>query len=136
MRNVKSPIAQLQANNSVTVLSAISVRQLPERFLEGRSRLYGGQFQRRTTARHSRNQTHRTGGNRANGEPLFPPLAPVQLSSIQGPGALSGALAHAPDQARILARKPRFLVSVVQGRRIKLSSSLPHNSKEHDSYDD
>jgi hypothetical protein len=89
------------------------------------------------TARHSRNQTHRTEGNRDNGEPLFPPLTPVQLSSIQGPSALSGALAqHAPDQARILAEKQRFLVSVVQGRRIKLSSSLAYNSKEHGSYDD
>jgi len=134
---VKSAIAQLQANNPVTAMSAISVRQLPERFLDGRSGLYGGQFQRRTTARHSRNQTHRRGGNRDNGEPLFPPLALVQLSSIRGHGALSGALAqHAPDQARILAEKPTFLVNVVLGRRIKLSSSLAHNSKKHGGYDD
>ena len=41
---MKSAIAQLQANNPVTTLSAISLRQLPERFLEGRSGLYGRQF--------------------------------------------------------------------------------------------
>src|SRR5258705_13209790 len=87
LRNVKSAIAQLQSNNPVTALSAISLRQLPER-----------------SRRHSRNQTHRTRGNTDNGEPLFPPIAPAQLSSIGGPGALSGALAqHAPDQAQLLA---------------------------------
>jgi hypothetical protein len=37
---VKSAIAQLQANNPVTALSAISLRQLAERFLEGRSGLF------------------------------------------------------------------------------------------------
>ena len=37
LRNVKSAIAQLQANKPVTALSAISLRQLPERFLESDS---------------------------------------------------------------------------------------------------
>jgi len=36
----------------------------------------------------------RTGGDRDNGEPLFPLLAPVQLALRRGRDALSGALAQ------------------------------------------
>jgi hypothetical protein len=47
-----------------------------------------------------------TGGYRDNGEPLFPPLAPVQLSLSRGRDALSGVLAQrAGPGARILAGK-------------------------------
>jgi len=41
MRIAECEIAQLQANNQVTALSAISVRQLPERFLENKTNNFG-----------------------------------------------------------------------------------------------
>ena len=65
--------------------------------------------------RRRRNQTHRTVGNRDNGGPLFPLLAPVQLSLSRGRDALSGALAQRAGPGANPRGKTRFLASVVQG---------------------
>src|SRR5260221_2146546 len=58
----------------------------------------------------------RTGGNRVNGEPLFSPLAPVQLSLSRGRDALSGALAQRAGPGANPRGKTRIGTSVVQGR--------------------
>jgi hypothetical protein len=69
------------------------------------------QVQQENTARHSRNQMQRTGGNRDNGEYLFPPLAPVQLSLSRGRDALNGALAQRAGPGANPRGKARFLAS-------------------------
>src|SRR5258708_36025186 len=71
--------------------------------------------------RRQRNQTHRTGGNRANGGPL---LAPVQLSLSRGHDALSGALAQRAGPGANPRGKTRFLASVVQGECDDQTSTL------------
>jgi hypothetical protein len=68
----------------------------------------------KTTARHSRNQMQRTGCNRDNGESLFPPLAPVQLSLSRGRDALNSVLAQRAGLGANPRGKTRFLASVVQ----------------------
>src|SRR6266478_9401605 len=76
---VESPVSRSSTSSRMTPFNKRTQRQTLEQEI---------------TARHNRNQTHRTGGNRDNGEPLFPPLAPVQLSLSRGRDALKRALAQ------------------------------------------
>src|SRR6266478_10138031 len=96
---VESPVSRSSTSSRMTPFNKRTQRQTLEQEI---------------TARHNRNQTHRTGGNRDNGEPLFPPLAPVQLSLSRGRDPLSGALAQRTGPGANPCGKTRFLASVVQ----------------------